>query len=544
MLPTPQGTDNVAAVTTNTLLESDYFVLKEREGRGRCLVATNPISQGQQIEGAGGSDSLFQPLVPPVLLQSQRKTRCAVCFEKLSSPSALRLDNDSIYPVYVCSKLCLSRHAWIQEEHQTIRLARQASGRRSTTNKAVPLLSTAILVYRIVRQLLLEKTQNNPSMFEHQVASMQAYDGTSAGSVGSNDKKGEDIHCQAIITTVQALITQWSRLPKQKTHLLDNQTLQSIVGADAIAQLVSKVKINAFTVCDGEFQSLGAALYPTANFFNHSCRPNALQTFLYGQAGRPPRLCVTACRPIAPGDEICIAYTDSHCPSTHRRRHILEENYHFRCRCEACLAGNGDCARFGIKCPNCKKGIATAVSADSEAEGGNDGDGDEVRLPSNWECNSCNDRVDVTEACKVIRKWKSDQGDNLATAERVHATNKRLLVPSSWYFQESGEKLLQCLLNELSKPEVSSSEQEFVCKRALAVANDMVRGYDDTSEDDASVLREGLLRFKAARLRLFLEADPRRPIVEIQAVLLKLSRYYPPNHPLVLYLRQSLEAAF
>ena len=103
---------------------------------------------------------------------------------------------------------------------------------------------------------------------------------------------------------------------------------------------------------------------------------------------------------------------------------------------------------------------------------------------------------------------------------------------------------MQCLLNELSKPEVSSSEQEFVCKRALAVANDMVRGYDDASEDDASVLREGLLRFKAARLRLFLEADPRRPIVEIQAVLLKLSRYYPPNHPLVLYLRQSLEAAF
>ncbi|KAF7663005.1 hypothetical protein LDENG_00220730 [Lucifuga dentata] len=121
-------------------------------------------------------------------------------------------------------------------------------------------------------------------------------------------------------------------------------TLQDTGASDSLVQSNREIRI-------------ATAIFPTLSLLNHSCCPNTSLVFNTGTTADPPGLdlsadfseyvaecsnrCVTvtvrAAKAITPGQEIL------HCYGPHssrmviqERRHLLQEQYYFLCKCEAC----------------------------------------------------------------------------------------------------------------------------------------------------------------------------------------------------------------
>ncbi|PFH61663.1 hypothetical protein XA68_16673 [Ophiocordyceps unilateralis] len=93
-------------------------------------------------------------------------------------------------------------------------------------------------------------------------------------------------------------------------------------------ELLCKIQTNAFHRYDADLGQAGIFLEPTLAMANHSCIPNALVHFV----GRTAIL--TAERPIEPGDEVEISYTDYTYPLAKRGEAL--SSYGFDCRCQRC----------------------------------------------------------------------------------------------------------------------------------------------------------------------------------------------------------------
>lgn len=98
--------------------------------------------------------------------------------------------------------------------------------------------------------------------------------------------------------------------------------------ADALLRLAC----NVFALSDegSSRNCAGLAVYAMASCLNHSCAPNATQSFC--PAGR---VTVTADRDVPAGEEVCVSYVDLTKAAWVRRR-LLQEKYFFRCRCLRC----------------------------------------------------------------------------------------------------------------------------------------------------------------------------------------------------------------
>ncbi|BFZ60619.1 hypothetical protein YB2330_001659 [Saitoella coloradoensis] len=90
---------------------------------------------------------------------------------------------------------------------------------------------------------------------------------------------------------------------------------------------------NSFTVTDGRLFDIGSGVYPMASrHLNHSCYPNC------GVSFRGPKMVVKTLVELKEGDELCINYCDPIVP-LEKRRKALEDQYAFKCTCEACTGG-------------------------------------------------------------------------------------------------------------------------------------------------------------------------------------------------------------
>lgn len=101
-------------------------------------------------------------------------------------------------------------------------------------------------------------------------------------------------------------------------------------------------------VHDLEGHVVGCGLYLQAAAANHSCIPNAAQSF----DGRTLSLRCT--RPIFKGQEITIGITEIHRPRATRRA-SLRESFFFECQCERCESQGADAEDAqleGYACPN------------------------------------------------------------------------------------------------------------------------------------------------------------------------------------------------
>ncbi|KAJ9631658.1 hypothetical protein H2203_000057 [Taxawa tesnikishii (nom. ined.)] len=89
---------------------------------------------------------------------------------------------------------------------------------------------------------------------------------------------------------------------------------------------------NSLTLVTSTFDALGIALDPLLCAANHSCAPNALVVF------DGPRVSLRSLVPIAPDEEVFIAYVDTTNPFSMRQVE-LKERFHFTCACSKCRLG-------------------------------------------------------------------------------------------------------------------------------------------------------------------------------------------------------------
>jgi SET and MYND domain-containing protein len=486
---------------------SSLFKIERHEGRGRCLVARTAIPKGRRIHPQDSED--WEALAPPVLHEGQRSTRCAYCFKTLYGPPH-RFSNRKIIPQYTllfCSTTCRDggrRHGFEQEEQTVAQLYDEGS------NNAPPtIFSTAILLYRILCVIHSEALRDSTTV-RSQLDLLQ-HDDTS-DDYDDDDKDNANFHhTQAVIATVVAMI---------QSSASSGMTLPPI---DDLQKIATKIKRNGFSVCDGESVALGVGLYGTPCATNHSCKPNAIQTFLFGQQ-RLPTLLVTTSEHISSNHEICISYIDNSCPRWMRRER-LQSDYRFWCTCDLCQNDKQESRIVGLRCTECKSGKRVMLVKSLAPS------------PQSYKCPTCG-HDDFTRQLHILSSFVSQSGvSSLKDMEDVYARLRGLCFPDSWYVQEAGERVVQALLDLLGEQADNPSDQRKTASRALDILDELQVGeiYKPTSS-----VRSSILTYKAAKLRLFLLPDPRHAIVELQTVLKVLSVYYPKNHELIVGLQQSL----
>jgi hypothetical protein len=107
------------------------------------------------------------------------------------------------------------------------------------------------------------------------------------------------------------------------SHGNQSAEVRAIMGSeDAIARLICALACNVHTIVDVEQHPIGIGCFPRAAMFNHSCRPNCVQSF----NGR--RLVLRSLRKINAGEELTISYTEL-LSTLGQRRAELSGNYHF-----------------------------------------------------------------------------------------------------------------------------------------------------------------------------------------------------------------------
>ncbi|KAL7581641.1 hypothetical protein ACA910_022191 [Epithemia clementina (nom. ined.)] len=419
-------------------MQSCYEVRQISRTKGRGLVAVRDIVAGEQIllsAGAGvelsvnsscsstttsninaaasitTSSSLAaaagaHPMVPPVLLESRRSTHCAVCFRRSSSyqGSTTMAPSSSVpnYVMQICSKKCreTAQKVGLLDEHKLICIALQQG-------RIPKLFPTALLVYRLLvnsrkstatgaietssngQGLRRDSDQNLVSLPSwEQILDMAPQQPNDSQQLSSdNDDDGALMHEKAVVFTVLVL-----EQLGQALSLLTSKCSPFSLSAEKIQHVLARVKANAFSITDTTKMTgnrrnnnihnghddgiLGTALFEApAYLVNHSCEPNALQTFELGKLGQFPRLQLIAafgsasssnCTIIQANQEITISYMmdeyddknalgmssrQSHltrngnissvCSNQRQeqqlqRREALRKSYHFHCQCPQC----------------------------------------------------------------------------------------------------------------------------------------------------------------------------------------------------------------
>ncbi|KAG7360859.1 methyltransferase UbiE family protein [Nitzschia inconspicua] len=494
------------------------FGIEERDGRGKCLIAKRDIRKGTRISDA----KWWNPLVAPVLNEQNRTSRCAFCFGLLST-HPLCYDGilpNPLYRLRFCSLICRSVAArdWRLDQEE------QAISNLCQSNHAPPkVLSTAILLYRIL--LIPRDAEIRTKIDELQSIPRLDHFGSNLQFEGESNK----YHSEGVIVTVMGMI-QYSDPSVQGS--IDRPS------KECLSQLIQRIRINSFSLCDGEFVSYGVGLYYPANFMNHSCRPNAIQTFLFLR-GQLPSLHVTAFEEIRSHQEICISYTDTSCP-THIRQEQLRSNYFFNCQCDACNDIQTDTRKIGLKCPTCRNGRVIIWTESSTMPAG---------ASRRYRCEKCG-RTDFAPTCSLLQAFENHYNSHFDGCSpddqlQIYLGLKENCKISSWFVQEAGEQLLQSHLDQLSKQYGNPQGEQKAAWQAFELAEKLLEGSEDPnmSLSTSEWLRRQLLRYKAAKLRLFVIPDPRQSIHELQEIFSSLLLYYPKDHELILGLQTTLQNA-
>jgi len=312
-----------------------------------------------------------------------------------------------------------------------------------------------------------------------------------------------------------------------------------------VYQFMSRMCMNGFTISYSEQHAIGHGIYcGFSSMMNHSCRPNAVQTFWLCD-NTPPMLQVTVCKEINIGEEITISYCDTSTPTSIRRSTLLE-NYKFVCDCKLCKDIDRDDDIVGLKCTTnggkCK-GLVKSIDALNES------------ISSEYQCNVCNN-VDFN----VARKAQSDSIDRMKQLESLTNTKTQLdrkvggdirkvyddlkkycCMKSSYYLSSSADLYINWCANELKKMS-NEQDQLKICHDALVVINESRRVsqfiMDYLGNLSWSVKKLGV----EAKLRLFENPMDMAALQILQNVRKELLKYYPSSDDLILSLEESLAA--
>jgi len=521
------------AESTSTNGSRAAFSVESRPNRGNCLAAKRTIPQRERIvppgNSAARSSDVWDPLVPPVLLESQRRIRCALCFDKIhqnefvcfqQNHHPLRGQTNNPYPVLFCSEICRKeghRLGLDQEERAVFRLYE--------VRGPVKIFSTAILVFRTYwitsRGGATDSGRNSVS---EQISRLQCQ--VPDAAVPRNDKQNVDAsrhHSEAVIATVVAML----QVSKDLGLVVPPKT--------DMEDMLQRIKMNGFSVADGESIAMGIGLYGTPSFINHSCSPNAIQTFQYGQNNRPPSLFLTAYQEIEEGREILISYLDNSCPR-HLRRHRLMNDYFFFCDCQSCEDDELESHITGVKCRNCRMDSNEPVQVVHNL----------APAPRTLQCVHCQE-TDFGKQLKSLDSFEQlDENEtNVSTLERHYHELRKICWPDSWYVQEAGDRLAHAFLGKLGQASTETEQEDFASK-ALIVLEALMHPSSSPNPKPVSSsgeMKQAIQCFQSAKLYLFLEPDPTIAIQLLQKAQRMLRDYYPETHEILQCLAVSLGEA-
>ncbi|ESQ50334.1 hypothetical protein EUTSA_v10002010mg [Eutrema salsugineum] len=274
--------------------------IAEIEGRGRSLVAAQPLRAGQVI--LRESPLLLYSAFP--FLSSPSSPYCDHCFRQLSQ-SARKCQSCSL--VSFCSyRSCSASHTpWLCESLRWIHQSYSAAFSDQPPERQVQ-----------ARFLLAsyDLAANSPSDFQL-LLSLQG-NGDPADSAAVNFLHSLlSAVCPPIPVSFSPEIT---------------------------AALLAKDKVNGFGLMEpfsvsNEKRSVRAyGIYPNTSFFNHDCLPNACRfDYVDSDSDGNTDIVIRMIHDLPEGREVCLSYFPVNMNYSSRQKRLLED-YGFKCVCDRC----------------------------------------------------------------------------------------------------------------------------------------------------------------------------------------------------------------
>ena len=293
--------------------------IRQRPGRGRCLVTTRARSPGDLLLGTPPFACVALDDVPA----------CDACCSLKDSETQLRRCT-GCKTVRYCNAACQRSawSAWHSKECPALAHVRASHG--------VTPPPSLRLAHRVLLRLAAERPSAEPCDAPDLVRSLETH----------RQEAGETL----LVNAAQATAALLSFAGRDE---IDTSAAWRIpLDAGVVTDTILALSVNAHAVCDAELRPVGRGLYPLVACCNHDCTPSAVLTF----RGNVAQLRAT--RMLEAGTEVCISYIDLTATAAERRAE-LQEGYHFTCACAACSVAfsRGGCPHDkqlgGISCADC-----------------------------------------------------------------------------------------------------------------------------------------------------------------------------------------------
>ncbi|XP_061367077.1 histone-lysine N-methyltransferase ASHR2-like [Gastrolobium bilobum] len=355
---------------------SSLLKVEEIQGRGRGMVASQPLKAGQIV--LRDSPILLYSALPFItrsLSSSSSASACCFCdhcFRTLP-PS---LQGDSLSSAVLCPSCCHHRFC-----------------SSSCLSKAMNSSHSSWVCQALTRlqsnSLLLEQPYERQIQARFLIAAYNlAYISPSAFQIMLSLQGSPD---DATIAAAQFLHPLISSLCSFALI-----SPQNGVSLELTSALLAKDKFNAFGIMqpfsvDDDQRSVRAyGIYPYASFFNHDCLPNACR-FDYVDTNQPDDshntdIIIRMIHDVPQGREICLSYFPVNENYSSRQKRLIED-YGFTCNCDRCNVES-----------NWSDNDSVEDNAEEEEEEVMDEDQNEIMAASDTDYNTHGDNNDFPHA--------------------------------------------------------------------------------------------------------------------------------------------------
>lgn len=144
----------------------------------------------------------------------------------------------------------------------------------------------------------------------------------------------------------------------QRQSLKKTSTMSQIAFPDQLSNVQNQMerdlrrfRVNNFGATDSMVRVCASGVYPLGALLNHSCAPNCLLRYDFGERQpQPPIMEIVAACDIDKGEELTHSYVELVAP-TYSRQQKLKVLYGFDCHCHRCYPSSND-NRFFFNLPN------------------------------------------------------------------------------------------------------------------------------------------------------------------------------------------------
>lgn len=284
------------------------YVIREIEGRGRALIATRNIEQGEVI--------VVEEPYGLIVSDQYRDNVCAFCGRLRSDGTMYVLNPED--SVKYCSEHCITVDYGIHSlELDALKLLKNVSLKGIASIDSVRLIIRCGCIKKAVQE---KKIADLPSTFE---------------SIMSLEAIGTGIDVQSMVE-IDAIVDKLEKICKIRKIPLVFAEIKSILLA---------IQCNAHRILVDD-RPIALGLFPLISMINHSCVPNCTHYFELSDRAKAavpsttqncsrPKMIIRAIATIPEGTEVVYSYVPLY-QSTANRRAQLKAAYSFECRCDKC----------------------------------------------------------------------------------------------------------------------------------------------------------------------------------------------------------------